>query len=33
MTAKERYGAGRIVVTDHDPAWAAMFERERARVH
>ena len=32
MTAKERYGAGRIVVSDPDPAWAAMFERERARV-
>ena len=32
MTARERYGAGRIVVFDHDPAWAAMFERERARV-
>jgi GrpB-like predicted nucleotidyltransferase (UPF0157 family) len=32
MTAKERYGAGRIVVSDYDPAWSAMFERERARV-
>jgi GrpB-like predicted nucleotidyltransferase (UPF0157 family) len=32
MTAREPYGAGRIVVFDHDPAWAAMFERERARV-
>jgi GrpB-like predicted nucleotidyltransferase (UPF0157 family) len=32
MTAKERYGAGRIVVFDHDAAWAAEFEKERARV-
>ena len=32
MAGRERYGAGRIVVFDHDPAWAAMFERERARV-
>src|SRR5438093_447657 len=32
MAGRERYGAGRIVVADHDPAWAAMFERERARV-
>ena len=32
MTARERYGAGPIVVFDHDPAWAAEFERERARV-
>jgi GrpB-like predicted nucleotidyltransferase (UPF0157 family) len=31
-TGRERYGAGRIVVSDHDPAWTAMFERERARV-
>jgi GrpB-like predicted nucleotidyltransferase (UPF0157 family) len=29
---RERYGAGRIEVLDHDPAWTAMFERERARV-
>jgi GrpB-like predicted nucleotidyltransferase (UPF0157 family) len=32
MAGKERYGAGRIVVFDHDPAWAAMYQRERARV-
>jgi GrpB-like predicted nucleotidyltransferase (UPF0157 family) len=31
-TGMERYGAGPIVVSDHDPAWAAMFQRERARV-
>jgi GrpB-like predicted nucleotidyltransferase (UPF0157 family) len=31
-SGRERYGAGRIVVSDHDPAWAAMYERERARV-
>jgi GrpB-like predicted nucleotidyltransferase (UPF0157 family) len=29
---KERYGAGRIQVLDYDPAWATMFEQERARV-
>jgi GrpB-like predicted nucleotidyltransferase (UPF0157 family) len=28
----ERYGAGAIVVADHDPAWPAMFEQERARL-
>jgi GrpB-like predicted nucleotidyltransferase (UPF0157 family) len=28
----ERYGAGPIVVIDYDPAWPAMFERERANV-
>jgi GrpB-like predicted nucleotidyltransferase (UPF0157 family) len=32
MAGRERYGAGRVVVLDHDPAWAAMYERERARV-
>ena len=25
----ERYGGGSIVVVDYDPAWPAMFERER----
>jgi GrpB-like predicted nucleotidyltransferase (UPF0157 family) len=29
---RERYGAGRIQILDYDPAWVAMFERERARV-
>jgi GrpB-like predicted nucleotidyltransferase (UPF0157 family) len=29
---RERYGAGRIEVLDHDPAWSAMFEQERLRV-
>jgi GrpB-like predicted nucleotidyltransferase (UPF0157 family) len=29
---RERYGAGRIQILDYDPAWTAMFERERARV-
>jgi GrpB-like predicted nucleotidyltransferase (UPF0157 family) len=29
---RERYGAGTIQVLDYDPAWAAMFEQERARV-
>jgi GrpB-like predicted nucleotidyltransferase (UPF0157 family) len=28
----ERYGGGAIVVTDYDPAWPAMFERERAKL-
>jgi GrpB-like predicted nucleotidyltransferase (UPF0157 family) len=32
MTTRERYGAGPIVVSDYDPAWAAMFEQERSRV-
>jgi GrpB-like predicted nucleotidyltransferase (UPF0157 family) len=32
FTGKERYGAGMIVVSDHDPAWTAMFEQERALV-
>ncbi len=32
MTARERYGAGPIVVLDYDPAWAAEFQKERARV-
>jgi GrpB-like predicted nucleotidyltransferase (UPF0157 family) len=28
----ERYGGGRIVVTDYNPAWPAMFEQERAKL-
>jgi GrpB-like predicted nucleotidyltransferase (UPF0157 family) len=28
----ERYGGGRIVVAEYDPAWPRMFEEERARV-
>src|SRR5260221_13827892 len=29
----ERYGSGPIVVADYNPAWPAMFERERANLH
>jgi GrpB-like predicted nucleotidyltransferase (UPF0157 family) len=29
---RERYGAGRIEVLDHDPAWSVMFEQEALRV-
>lgn len=29
----ERYGGGPIVVADYDPAWPAMFEQERTRLH
>ncbi len=32
MARKERYGGGRIVVCDFDPAWAAMFEQEQRRL-
>ena len=32
MAASERYGGGPIVVRDYDPAWAALFERERTHV-
>lgn len=28
----ERYGGGPIVIRDHDPAWAAMFEDEERRL-
>jgi GrpB-like predicted nucleotidyltransferase (UPF0157 family) len=31
-SASERYGGGKIVVADYDPAWPRMFEDERARV-
>jgi GrpB-like predicted nucleotidyltransferase (UPF0157 family) len=29
----ERYGGGVIVICDYDPAWSAMFEQERTRLH
>jgi GrpB-like predicted nucleotidyltransferase (UPF0157 family) len=32
MAGMERYGAGRIVVCDYDPVWAAMFDQERTQV-
>lgn len=32
MAGTERYGGGPIVVCDYDPAWPAMFERERVRL-
>jgi GrpB-like predicted nucleotidyltransferase (UPF0157 family) len=28
----ERYGGGAIAISDYDPAWSAMFEKERASV-
>ena len=29
MAGEERYGGGRIVVSDFDPEWAVMFEQEK----
>ena len=31
-SGSERYGGGKIVVSDYDPAWPWMFEEERTRV-
>lgn len=28
----ERYGAGSIVISDYDPTWPSLFERERTRI-
>ncbi|MCA6111490.1 GrpB family protein [Bradyrhizobium sp. CNPSo 4026] len=28
----EKYGAGSIVVSDYDPNWPALFERESTRI-
>jgi GrpB-like predicted nucleotidyltransferase (UPF0157 family) len=32
MVDVERYGGGRIVLSDYDPAWPKLFEQERVRV-
>ncbi len=32
MAGAERYGDGKIVVCDFDPAWAGMFEQEQMRL-
>jgi len=32
MASVERYGGGRVVVCDYDPAWPALFEQERTRL-
>ena len=32
MTGTERYGAGRIAISEYDPAWPALFAREAARI-
>jgi len=33
MTGVERYGGGRITISDYDPTWPAQFEQERTRIH
>ncbi|HZU12394.1 MAG TPA: GrpB family protein [Chloroflexota bacterium] len=32
MTSTERYGAGKIVVREYDPAWPEMFAEEEAQI-
>ena len=32
VSASERYGGGKIVVADYDPAWPELFERQVARI-